>query len=136
MKESDFRVSADILRLNPSLSLNKQTVPNELSGNTGILKASKYKNVKTEVKGMTFQSKHEAAGVTTLIFAEEHHLIFGLRLQVRFPLAKGITYVADAVYLDDKIEPHVVDFKGYATPVFKLKQKLFEQKYGHKIELR
>ena len=31
-------------------------------------------------------------------------LSFGGGVQVRFPLAKGITYVADAVYLDDKIE--------------------------------
>ena len=114
------------------------------------ISASKYKNARTEANGMTFQSGKEAAGVAELILLEEQHQIFALRLQVRFPLPGKTTYVADAVYLetvlDDpysvkkpeakKLVVKVVDFKGYATPEFKLKAKLFRATYGQEIELR
>lgn len=95
---------------------------------------SKYHNARTEANGMTFQSGHEAAGVGNLILLEAQHEIFALRLQVRFPLSEKITYVADAVYLDNALQSHIVDFKGYATPEFKLKKKLFKSVYGQEIE--
>ena len=115
--------SADVLKLNPQLVGEVQAVP-----------ASKYRNTRTESNGMKFQSGKEAAGVATLILLEEQKQIFALRLQVRFPLAGGIIYTADAVYLDDKLEVHVVDFKGFATKEYRLKKKLFRAKYGKEIE--
>ncbi len=96
--------------------------------------ASKYRNVRTEAKGLRFQSGKEAAGVANLILLEEQHEIFALRLQVPFPLQARINYIADAVYLDRYLKPHVVDFKGFRTPEYKLKKKLFKTKYGKEIE--
>ncbi len=115
--------SDDVLGLNPELRTAVATVP-----------ASKYHNAKAEAKGMRFQSGKEAAGVSNLIVLEEQKIIFALRLQVRFPLAGGIIYVADAVYLDENLEPHVVDYKGFPTKEYKLKRKLFRERYGKEIE--
>ena len=121
MGEQEF--SEDVLKLNPELRNKAATVP-----------ASKYKNAKAEAHGMRFQSGKEAAGVANLILLEEQKIIFALRLQVRFPLAGGIIYVADAVYLDENLEAHVIDFKGYRTKEYKLKRKLFRERYGKEIE--
>ena len=110
--------SEDVLKLNPELAKVK-TVP-----------ASKYKNVRTEASGMSFQSGREAAGVSNLILMEQAKQIFALRLQVRFPLQGNTSYIADAVYLDDKLAVHVVDFKGFRTKEYILKRKLFKEKYG------
>uniref|UniRef100_A0A6M3LAR9 DUF1064 domain-containing protein n=1 Tax=viral metagenome TaxID=1070528 RepID=A0A6M3LAR9_9ZZZZ len=111
-----------VLKLNPGLAQMK-TVP-----------ASKYHNARTEASGMTFQSGREAVGVSKLILLEQAKQIFALRLQVRFPLQGNTSYIADAVYLDDKLAVHVVDFKGFKTPEYKLKKKLFKEKYGIDIE--
>lgn len=124
MKRIDeLHMSDDVRTLNPGLIESVNTVS-----------PSKYHNARTEAKGMTFQSGREAAGVATLILLEEQHKTFALRLQVRFPLPGKIFYVADAVYLDDKLQPHVVDFKGFATKEYKLKKRLFKSTYEHDIE--
>ncbi len=104
--------------------------------------ASKYKNVETLAAGMTFQSGHEAVEIGKLILLEEHHHIFGLRLQVRFPLPGDSVYVADACYADDKLEFHVMDCKAFdkktgkylRTKEYALKRKLFSERYGRDIE--
>jgi len=120
-----YKFSPDILALNPEL----------VTQLNNIQPASKYKNVKTEARGMTFQSGHEAAVVGNLILLEERKMIFALRLQVRFPLQGSITYVADAVYLDEKLESHVIDAKGYkGVKEYKLKRKLFKERYHREIE--
>jgi len=118
-----YPFSKDVLALNPELAKATVSVP-----------ASKYHNVKAEVHGMRFQSGHEAAGVATLILLEEQKKIFALRLQVRFPVSDKITYIADAVYLDEHLEPRIIDFKGFASKEYKLKRKLFKQRYGKDIE--
>jgi hypothetical protein len=112
--------SEDVLRLNPEL--RQAAIP-----------ASKYHNARTEAKGLSFQSGHEASEVSNLILLDERHQIFALRLQVRFPLGNE-TYVADAVYLDDKLEAHIVDVKGFRTRDYLRKRKLFKAKYGREIE--
>jgi len=116
--------SDDVKRLNPELMGAISTVP-----------ASKYHNIRAEAKGLRFQSGHEAAEIGKLIVAEEHRLIFALRLQTRFPLQGGNSYTADAVYLDENLEVHVVDAKGMLTKEFKIKAKLFKERYGKDIEL-
>lgn len=113
--------SEDVVRLNPEL------------GVTAVL-ASKYHNAKTEARGMIFQSGHEAEGVVRLVVLEEHHQIFALRLQVRFSLPGKTVYVADAVYLDKQLQPHVVDYKGFKTQAYKIKKRLFRETYGQEIE--
>jgi len=120
---SELKCSDDVLKLNPELKKQVATSP-----------ASKYHNAQAEAHGMSFQSGQEAAGVSNLIMLEQQKIIFALRLQVRFPLPGKIIYVADAVYLDDKLEPHVIDFKGFKTKEYKMKRKLFKERYGRDIE--
>ncbi len=96
--------------------------------------ASKYHNTRTEANGLRFASGKEAAGCKNLMLLEQQHEIFGLRLQVHFPLQAKIAYIADALYVDKLLQVHVVDFKGFRTPEYKLKKKLFREKYGHEIE--
>ena len=118
--------SEDFLRLNPELKQQVDTKP-----------ASKYHNAQAEAHGMRFQSGKEAAGVSQLILMEQQRMIFALRLQVRFPIGANIVYIADAVYLELKdglLTPVVMDFKGYSTAEYKLKKKLFKEKYGKEIE--
>ena len=129
MNNQEFSFSDDVRRLNPELAKELASVP-----------SSKYKNVRAESKGLRFQSGHEATEISKLILLDERHLIYGLRLQVKFPLAGGNSYIADAVYLsfDEKIGQliaRVVDCKGFETPEFKIKRKLFKEKYGQEIEL-
>ena len=121
-----YEVSDDVLKLNPEFA--------RLLADKGQ-PASKYHNVRAEAKGLTFQSGHEAAGVASLILLEEQRQIFALRLQVRFPLQGENIYVADAAYLDEKLRAHIVDFKGIKTREFKIKAKLFKEKYHQEIEL-
>jgi len=118
-------MSDDVIKLNPELAKVAKPQP-----------ASKYHNVRAEAKGLSFQSGHEAVEMGKLITAEEHKAgVFALRLQVKFPLPGKTSYIADAVYLDEDLEPHIVDAKGVLTKEFKLKSKLFKEKYGKEIEL-
>ncbi len=101
--------------------------------------ASKYGNVRTTAKGLTFQSGHEANEIGKLITLDEKHIIFGLRLQVRFRLNNGESYIADATYLslDEKcgqLISHVIDCKGFRTRDYLRKRKLFRDIYGQDIE--
>ena len=114
--------SKDVLALNPQL-VGEVAVP-----------ASKYRNARAEMRGYAFQSGKEAARAGELMMLEEAKQIFGLRFQVRFPLAGGIVYVADFVYLDDKLTPHIEDAKGFRTREYRNKKKLFREKYGKEIE--
>ena len=107
-------------------------------------RASKWHNVRTEMAGMTFQSGHEAAVIGNLMTAEEHRAgVFGLRLQVRFPLPGGKFYDADATYLDEHLKSHVIDAKGWnqktqkyiLTAEFRSKRRQFRELYGQEIEL-
>jgi len=120
--------SDEVIKLNPELAKEVQTQP-----------ASKYKNVRAEAKGLRFQSGHEAVEIGKLIIADEKHCgVFGLRLQVSFPLPGKQVYRADAVYLmlqEGKLVPVVADAKGMLTDVFKIKAKLFREQYGQEIEL-
>jgi hypothetical protein len=120
-----YNFSPDVIKLNP-----------QLSGQTVAVSPSKYHNARTEAAGMQFASGKEAGGVANLIMLEEQKLIFALRLQVRFPLAGGIVYVADAVFcqlVDGILSTRVVDFKGFKTKEYKLKRRLFKERYGMDI---
>ncbi len=123
MNLSDLNIDEVMLKRNPELAaMVKCQLP-----------ASKYHNAKSEAAGMTFHSGREAVRIGELILLEERHEIFGLRLQVRFPVASKITYIADAVYLDEKLQVHVEDAKGILTKEYRIKKKLFEERYKVKI---
>lgn len=106
---------------------------------------SKYGNKKVSLDGHTFDSKAEAKYYEQLKWAQEHKQILFFRLQPRYQLQSAFTkngttfrkidYIADFEIhnLDGSIE--VIDVKGVETDVFKIKRKLFEKIYPHKLTL-
>ena len=104
---------------------------------------NKYRAVKTEYKGVTYDSKWEAQKAYELDMLQRAGKITDLQRQVTFTLQerfinnKGETirpifYVADFVYKDVKTGRTIVmDTKSPATrtQVYMVKKKLFEYKY-------
>lgn len=106
---------------------------------------SKYRNRKTQIDGITFDSKAESARYVELKLLQKAGVIRNLRLQPRFELQpafrdatgkkhRKIEYVADFAYEEDGKQV-VEDCKGVKTQAFAIKQKLFL--YTHRdIEFR
>lgn len=100
---------------------------------------SKYNNKKTIIDNIKFDSKAEANRYIELKMLEKARKISDLELQPKFILqekyinnkgekVRAITYKADFCYLEgNKIV--VEDVKGVETKEFKIKRKLFENKY-------
>ena len=107
-------------------------------------KRNKYGAVKTEVDGITFDSKKEAKRYTELKEMEANGEITNLARQRRYVLQpafelngkkfRSIEYISDFEYDKDGIH-HTEDVKGKILPVFKLKAKLFAYKFGYEIEI-
>lgn len=99
---------------------------------------SKYRNKKTVVDNIKFDSVLEANRYQELKLLQRAKQISNLRLQVPFLLQEGfkkngkthrkIEYIADFVY-EENGQTIVEDTKGMKTETFKIKQKLFEYKY-------
>jgi hypothetical protein len=111
-------------------------------------KPSKYRNVRTVVDGITFDSKREAQYWAELKLREKAGDLVNLQRQVRFPLCclsheykmngenlhvQVAEYVADYVY-HDKDGQHIVDAKGMRTQIYKLKKRWLEIQSGLVIE--
>lgn len=102
---------------------------------------SKYRNVRTEIDGITFASKREAARYAELKLLEKAKAIYGLELQPQYRLDVGgekiCVYRADFRYIDRSTVPNrivVEDAKGVKTPEYKLKKKLMKAVYGIEIQ--
>lgn len=125
------------------------------AGELAVRRAHKYGAVATEVDGIRFASKKEAARYVELKMLEKAGEIDGLQLQPRFHLAVPNDhghyptqdasddvnkwcvghYVADFAYNDKRSHKWVVeDVKGFKTPLYKWKKKHVEAQYG--IEIR
>ena len=93
---------------------------------------TKYRAVKTEVDGIIFDSKKEAARYKELILLEKSGVISHLELQPRYDCVvngkKICSYRADFRYFNDQ-NSVVEDVKGFKTPVYRLKKKLVEALY-------
>ena len=106
---------------------------------------NKYRNVKTTIDGIKFDSKAEARRYTELKLLEKAGEITDLKLQPRFILQhsfkhkgktiRAITYMADFQYSENGKEI-VEDVKGVETAVFKIKKKMFLNIYDGIYELR
>jgi len=98
---------------------------------------SKYNARKTEMDGIVFDSIREAHRYAELKQLESAGEIIGLELQPKFPLVVNgeriAVYRADFRYCDSYGHIVVEDVKGFRTPVYKLKKKLFEAIYGMAI---
>lgn len=110
-------------------------------------KRSKYGNQKTEVEGVKFDSKKEAARFRQLLWAQGAGEISDLKLQEEFTLAgayttpkgvrvRAIRYRCDFSYILPSGEKVVEDVKSKATKtrVYEIKKKLLRERYG--IEIR
>jgi hypothetical protein len=101
--------------------------------------ASKYRAIKTEVDGVLFDSKREAAHYCELKLRQKAGEIDLLELQPEFALVvSGVVvgkYRADFRYvLTHNGELVVDDSKGFRTPVYRLKKKIVEAIYGIEIQ--
>lgn len=108
------------------------------------MRNSKFKNIKIHNKYGDFDSKKEYFMWLKLKKQEENGEIFNLKRQVPIPLIEKskwgttIKYIADFMYQDKKSKMLIVaDCKSDATitPVFKLKARLFAEKYGFEIKI-
>ena len=124
-----------MLKGNPALKLNPVSQP----ARAGV-KSTKYHNQKTEVDGILFDSKREAVRYGELKLLERIGEIIDLELQPEFILREGfrkngkwyrkIVYRADFKYKVAATGEIVVeDSKGYENEVFRIKMKLFEDRY-------
>jgi len=90
---------------------------------------NKYRNVKTEVDGIRFDSRAEAKRYSELKILEKAGEISRLELQPEFVCkVEGkliCKYRADFRYFTAK-ERVVEDVKGFKTPIYRLKKKLVE----------
>lgn len=116
----------------------------DLSRSASGVQRTKYGAVRTEVDGVSFASKKEARRYSELKLLERAGQIIRLQLQPRFPLKVGdvhvCTYVGDFAYCTkpkpgaQNVGEYVVeDAKGFKTPEYKLKAKLFKAVHGFAI---
>lgn len=110
-------------------------------------KQQKYNNVKTPRGDITFDSKKEAARYDELLFLLKQGRISDLRLQPQFTLQesyvtpsgeriRAVRYVADFSYITGAGEKVVEDVKSRATatPQYKLKKKMMQDKLGISVQ--
>ena len=99
--------------------------------------ASKYKNVKTEIDGITFDSIKEAKRYQELKLLVRAGIIKVLVLQKPFPIVvngvKICTYKCDFSYYGQDGRETVEDVKGVRTAVFSIKAKLMIAVYGLRV---
>lgn len=94
---------------------------------------NKYRNIKTMVGDLKFDSKKEAARYAVLKLLERGNVISELNLQVAFVLAPAIVlggrkkpalrYVADFTYIENG-KQIIEDVKGMLSEVYKIKRHL------------
>ena len=101
-------------------------------------KRHKYGAVKTVIDGIKFDSKAEA------LYYQLHKHDNGMKMQEKFVLMdkfrlngkayREIAYKPDFTFYDENGSlTKVVDVKGVLTPEFKIKSKLFANRYGIQI---
>lgn len=101
-----------------------------VEGGESAPKLSKYRNTKCEYNGKTYDSQREAGWAALLQGLAWAGKIRDYEEQKRITLVPGdgkirpIVYMADFYYVDLDGTPHVLDAKGFKTPVYRLKKKL------------
>ncbi len=110
---------------------------------------TKYKATRTEVDGIWFDSKREAARYLELRMAARQGQIRDLVLQPEYPLACGgnpvlirskhypngrkAKYIADFRYMNHLGKTIVEDVKGMDTPLSRLKRAMVEAEHGIRV---
>lgn len=91
-------------------------------------KKSKYRNKKVKIDGCYFDSIKESKYYEELKLRLMAGDILGFCLQPKFILSNSISYKPDFIVFE-KGRTIIIDVKGFKTDVYKLKKKLFEEKY-------
>ena len=105
---------------------------------------TKYRNKKTVVNGISFDSRKEAKRYQELLLLEKAGAITDLQMQVKYVLIpsqringrvveRECAYKADFVYLENG-ETIVEDTKGFRTKDYIIKRKLMLHVHGIKIK--
>lgn len=97
-------------------------------------KKSKYGANKIEVDSIKFDSQKEADYYNELKLRLSVGDIKGFCRQAEFVLANNVRYRADFIVFNNDGTSDVIDVKGFKTDVYKLKKKLFEDKFNLKIK--
>ncbi len=100
-------------------------------------KRSKYRNVKTQLDGIWFDSGAEAERYAELKILLQAGKIQDLRLQVKFNLVPGgrkesVTYVADFVYVENgkQVVEDVKSRSSKRIQAYRIKKKLMKEILG------
>jgi hypothetical protein len=101
-------------------------------------RTNKYRNRKTLIKGILFDSEREGLRYLELLSREKAGEIHDLKLQEAFEIQpafkkdgkryRAIYYISDFSYTENGRRV-IEDVKGFKTAVFQLKRKMFEYKY-------
>jgi hypothetical protein len=101
------------------------------------LKNTKYKNRKTEIDGILFDSAKEAKRYAELKLLLRAKLISNLEMQVSLPIiindVKICSYVADFKY-EENGRVVYEDVKGFRTAIYNLKKKIVKAVHGIDIK--
>ncbi len=132
---ADYRTLCRNLKLNPIAGLRDAPAPKE-----------KYGRRKKELDGIIFDSTAEAKAYVQLKALQVNGEIWNLQLQPSYVLQEAfrdesgkhhrkIVYRADFTFLrrfpDHTCRQITADVKGFQTPTFRIKEKLFRAKYPH-----
>jgi len=93
----------------------------------------KYNAIPTAVDGYKFSSKKEAAYYQKLLLAQKSGDVLFFLMQVPVHISPGVVYRLDFLEFWKSGEVRFTDVKGMATPIYKIKKKLVEEKYPFKI---
>ena len=127
----------DVIKHNKRINSSK-TIPKNQFPNVGKMvpvekKKSKYNANKVEVDGVKFDSQKEADYYNELKLRLQAGDIKGFCRQAEFVLASNVRYKADFVVFNNDGTTEIIDVKGFKTETYKLKKKLFEDKFDLKI---
>ncbi len=126
----DFTLS-DLLKNNPDLAARNPQVG---AVSADPPKRSKYGNKRTLYQGVVYDSQKEASRAVELDLLKQAGEVLCWSPHVLFPLAKGIKYEADFVIVWQDWSVTCEDVKGVKTQAYRIKKKLFLEKYHKEIE--
>lgn len=122
---------AELMKLNPDLAARNPEVASIAP--LGEPKRSKYGNKRTLYQGVVYDSQKEASRAVELDLLKQAGEVLCWVPHVLFPLAKGVKYECDFVIVWHDWSVTIEDVKGVRTKEYRIKAKLFHEKYGQEI---